>query len=282
MGKTKIKHDPAGELAGKMIAVLSDLRRMGPAAYPPTVERLAQLADPHAREDMLQKAIKKKIGFLDRVIVGRRGDVRSPLALLDDAQSLAESSQLMEFILRSARSPTNQAFTITELKNKVSGALKDAFAAAANRRINENRLPEGIAWIFVKRARRLFFIEDLHRGFAPSCEAGRPTTSLDGNSVRARQDFRMTGTDFPQLFENAFDKLNRREGSVNFVSLVDLRRELAAVPRAVFDAEIRKLWSDGRYSLRAAEGRFGISAEEREAGFLQEGNLLLFVSRNSR
>jgi hypothetical protein len=280
MGHTKVKKDAASELADKMIAALAEQRRRGPDAYPVTVARLAQLADSQTSQNVLLKAINKRKGFLDKVIIAKRLDINSPLALLDDMQTLAESCQLMVFLLRSARTPTNQAFSIAELKNKVTAGLKDAFAAAANRQIDENRLPEGIAWIFVKRTRRLFFMHDVHPGTQPSSSGLERSISRDGNSVQPGPNFPMTGTDFPEQFGIAFEKLNRQEGSVNFVSLVELRRALAAFPRPVFDAELRKLWSEGRYSLRAAEGRFGISPEERDAGFLQEGTLLLFVSRN--
>jgi hypothetical protein len=34
----------------------------------------------------------------------------------------------------------------------------------------------------------------------------------------------------------------------------------------------------GRYSLSAAEGRHGISPEERDAGIIEDGSLLLFAS----
>jgi hypothetical protein len=282
MRNTKVKQDVASELAEKMIAALAEQRQRGPDAYPLTVARLVHLADPQAPRDTLLKAINKRKGFLDEVALAKRRDINSPLAFLDDMQSLAESSQLMNFLLRSARTPTNQAFSIAELKNKVTAGLKDAFAAAANRRIDEDRLPGGVAWIFVKRTRRLFFIEDAHPGNQPSSADLEPSISRDGKSAQPVQNFPMTATDFPEQFANAFEKLDRQHGSVNFVSLVDLRRALAAVPRPVFDAELRKLWSEGRYSLRAAEGRFGISPEEREAGFLQEGALLLYVSRNPR
>ena len=37
----------------------------------------------------------------------------------------------------------------------------------------------------------------------------------------------------------------------------------------------------GRYSLSAAEGRHGLTPEEREAGILEDGTLLLYVSRKT-
>jgi hypothetical protein len=86
--------------------------------------------------------------------------------------------------------------------------------------------------------------------------------------------------DFARRFDEAFARLDRERGGHNLVSLVALR---AAVPvgRDDFDAGLRELRRRGRYSLGAAEGRHGISPEEREAGVVEEGSLLLFVSRKA-
>ena len=51
--------------------------------------------------------------------------------------------------------------------------------------------------------------------------------------------------------------------------------------RDQFDRELQDLRRAGRYTLSAAEGRGGITPEEREAGIREEGSLLLFVSRNT-
>ena len=81
-------------------------------------------------------------------------------------------------------------------------------------------------------------------------------------------------------FDSAFDRLDRQKGSHNLVNLLELRR---AVPmdHAAFDAGLQQLRRDGRYTLSAAEGRHGVTPEERAAGIVEEGALLLFVSRKS-
>jgi hypothetical protein len=85
--------------------------------------------------------------------------------------------------------------------------------------------------------------------------------------------------DFAAAFEAAFGRLDRQEGSHNFVSLVDLRRALDAWPREAFDRGLRGLRVDGRFDLAGAENLGGLRAEEREAGILEAGSLLLYVSR---
>ncbi|MGO8748516.1 MAG: hypothetical protein ACLQNE_21280 [Thermoguttaceae bacterium] len=85
--------------------------------------------------------------------------------------------------------------------------------------------------------------------------------------------------DFAAAFDTAFGRLDRRDGSHNFVSLVDLRRALDAWPREAFDGGLRGLRVDGRFDLAGAENLGGLRAEEREAGILEAGSLLLYVSR---
>jgi hypothetical protein len=84
--------------------------------------------------------------------------------------------------------------------------------------------------------------------------------------------------DFTSLFDEAFARLEREHGSHNHVNLTVLRRAVP-VERAAFDAGLQQLRRAGRYSLSAAEGRHGLSAEEQDAGIHEDGSLLLFVSR---
>ncbi len=61
---------------------------------------------------------------------------------------------------------------------------------------------------------------------------------------------------------------------------MDLRR-LVPLAREPFDSGLRKLRIGGRYTLSAAEGRHGVSPEERAAGIVEDGSLLLYVSRKT-
>jgi hypothetical protein len=78
----------------------------------------------------------------------------------------------------------------------------------------------------------------------------------------------------------AYEQLNARASrwARDFISLVDLRRE-AHLGRSEFDGAITDLRRRGVLSLSAAEGRHGISEEERQAGIREEGSLLLFATR---
>jgi hypothetical protein len=82
------------------------------------------------------------------------------------------------------------------------------------------------------------------------------------------------------MFRDAFDRLDNRNGSTNFVKLADLRRALAGVSRGDFDAGLRALRLKGEFSLDSHEGLHGtLTQEDREAGVQEAGSLLIYVSR---
>jgi hypothetical protein len=72
--------------------------------------------------------------------------------------------------------------------------------------------------------------------------------------------------------------LDRQAGAHNFVSLVELRAAMP-VERPAFDFGLQQLRLKSRYTLSAAEGRHGTSALEQQAGIVEDGVLLLYVSR---
>ena len=80
-------------------------------------------------------------------------------------------------------------------------------------------------------------------------------------------------------FQTAFLNLDRKAGSHNLVSLVDLRDAMKDVARVDFDRGLRELRKGGIFSLSAAEGRHGLKPEEKAAGILEDGTLLLYVSQ---
>ena len=115
----------------------------------------------------------------------------------------------------------------------------------------------------------LFLLEDVHHGRRLERPAPARTPVPSNVSPPA---------DFARAFDEAFQRLNHHHGSHNFVSLVEMRRALP-MGRDQFDAELRKLRVAGRYTLSGAEGRHGLSPEDREAGITEDGSLLLYVSR---
>jgi hypothetical protein len=265
------KEAAAVELADKLLRVLQSQRTLGPAAYPLTVRRLAELTDPGAAPALLKKALNKR-AFLQQAVPAHAKLPEAPIALASDLDRLAASPLLLEFLLRQARKPATQAFTVPALKSGASGKLQKPFQEAVNRHIAQGTLPPTVAWISIQGRKMLFLLSDLHTG-APT-ESKTPAAPSPDGSVSAPP------LEFRTAFDEAFDRLDRQAGRHNFVSLIALR---GAVPvgRDQFDRELRQLRQSGRYTLSAAEGRDGILPEEREAGISEEGSLLLFVSRNT-
>ena len=70
---------------------------------------------------------------------------------------------------------------------------------------------------------------------------------------------------FQEKFHAAFDKLDQERGGHNNVHINHLRKELNA-PREHFDQQLDLLQRSGHYTLNAAEGRGGLSADDIEGG----------------
>jgi hypothetical protein len=273
-----MKTDSVVLLAEKMVQMLRSLRRQGEASYPLTLKHLGELSGADAEpKTILSAASPRRKAFSQHAVVAR-ADLQAPVALLEDLPRLAACGMLLEYLLGISRTPTNQAASVPELAKKVTSKLQKPFQDAVNRQIEEETLPRSVGWLLVKRSKKLFLLQDLHVGGGQreSATLAPAETAKVESPVRPRDDT----SEFAQAFDDAFQRLDRQHGAHNFVSLVELRR---AVPgtRESFDAELRQLRLAGRYSLSAAEGRHGLSPEEREAAVLEDGTLLLYVSKKA-
>jgi hypothetical protein len=252
---------PAEDLSERLVRALEGQRGRGEGAYPVPLDRLVELAGA-APAAVVKKALAAE-PFRTQALVAlpRRAD--APVALAADLDALAASPLLLQAALSAARTPDNQAVGLAELKKKLAAPLRQAFEAAANRRIGERSLPAAVGCLRVKKRPHLFLLADLGVAAPAPKPAAAPAPAL---------------ADFARRFEEVFERLDCERGSHNLVSLVGLRRGLP-VDRATFDAELQRLRRAGRYSLSAAEGRHGISPEERDAAVSEDGSLLLYVSR---
>jgi hypothetical protein len=276
------KEAAAAELAEEMIRLLEAQRRLGPPSYPLTVRRLIELGTRHAPVAQIDKAIGKR-SFQKRVVIARAKNREAPIVLASDLEALAGSRLLLEFMLHSLRTPSNQAFSAAQLKAKTSRKLQQSFQTALDRQIEEGSLPPTVGWITISRTKKLFLLADLHMGRQESGvttlrPTAPPSIRAEGPSAGDRLPVTDPASPFAQAFDRAFDELDRRAGAHNFVSLVDLR---AALPmaREAFDGELQELRRAGRYGLSAAEGRHGLSPEEQDAAIVEDGTLLLYVAR---
>ncbi|HKI33859.1 MAG TPA: hypothetical protein VKA46_18545 [Gemmataceae bacterium] len=256
---------PEVELAERLVRALEAQGRLGPESYPARLSRLVELTGLAATPKVLKKA-RALEPFAGRVVVLVPKDTDPPLALTDDLERVAAHPCLLTSLLEAARTGSAQAFTVTDLKARLAKPVQGPFADSVRRQMETASLPAGVGWIGAKRDRLLFRLEDVRapRPPASASPVPRPTPAVPA--------------DFGAAFDEAFARLDRQAGSHNFVSLVDLRRALS-FDRATFDAHLGRLRAAGRYTLSAAEGRHGITEEQRAAGIAEEGSLLLFASR---
>jgi hypothetical protein len=263
--------EPDEVLAEKLLQALEAQQRLGGDAYPPPLQRLVELAAPQAKSRHLARALRRPT-LTDKLLLVDAKNRRLPVAFVEDGARLLSSDALLEQLLRSKCKPNDNAFTADKLLSRKSAHFP-AFRDAVHRRIDEGSLPPTIGWLWVGKKKQIFFLDDVHRG-RPS--DGRVIASAPSPPTPPRE----AAPDFGRAFDEAFSRLDREKGAHNFVSLVDLRRALPTAPDG-FDAELRKLRLAGRYTLSAAEGRHGVTPEERQAGVVEEGSLLLYVSRKN-
>jgi hypothetical protein len=261
--------------AEKLFAELGAQRRLGEEAYPPSLKRLIELTSPQAPGTLVAKALaysslKGKLTLVDAK------NQEAPVALAEDRDRLVSSDIFLEFLLRSKRKPLDHTVAVDSLL-PLKSDLRHAFAEAMQRRMEGGCLPSTIGWLWIGKKKKLFFHSDVQGGQPAKAGVPAPTPMP---AVKQPELSGQTPIDFAQAFDAAFTRLDRQNGAHNFVSLVELRRQLP-LGRQAFDAELRKLRLAGRFTLSAAEGRHGASTEEREAGIVEDGSLLLYVSRKT-
>ena len=252
-------------LAEKLLHALEAQRRLGGDAYPLSRKRLVELTDPKAKATLVNKALSHPI-LRDKLLLIDPTNPQAPLGVSEDQAQLLSSRALPEWLLRGKHKPKENAFPVEGLVSKKSAFYRPVLDAI-NRQIDADSLPPTLGWMWIGKKKQLFFLDDIHKG--------RPT-----EAPVAAPPPRESPADFAAAFDAAFNQIDRRSGAHNFVSLVDMRKALP-LPPADFNAELRKLRVAGRYTLAAAEGRHGVTAEDQTAGIVEDGSLLLYVSRKA-
>jgi hypothetical protein len=261
---------PALALAERLLDVL-ERRGSDGTPYPLLVTQLVELADPQAPAALVKKALAEEV-FQQRALGAlAKLSPESPVALAADLEQLADSPLVLETLLRAARTANSHAFPVTAWRRKVAPRLWPVFQESLRRRTEAGELPPSVCWVLFSKKLHYFLREDLQAGRTVKESLSVPPHELE-------EVPREAPADFEHQFDAAFDRLDRAKGAHNFVSLLDLRRALP-LDRAAFDAGLNRLRFAQRYVVSAAEGRHGLSPEEREAGITEDGTLLLYVSR---
>jgi len=271
--------EPEEELAEVLVQTLQAQRERGEQAYPLTIPQLVQLARPEADGALLARALAQP-AFKEAVVLAWPKDPATPLALAEDAAQLAGSALVLETVLRRGRVERGQALPVAALKKLLPGAPGRMFEQAVGQQVAERCLPGSVGAVWrlsgKKRETLLFLLEDVGATVAPVQEAPpRPAVPVAPEALPAPA---APPGEFGRLFEQAFADLDRQAGTHNLVSLVELRARLPHA-RPVFDAELLKLRQEGRFVLKLAEGRHGLSPAEQAAALVEEGRLLLYVAR---
>lgn len=282
---------PIALLAERMLVVLQAQRRLGADAYPPKLRRLAELCGVNASDTLVLKAAAHD-SLTDRTVVaakgGKKPSLDAPVVMRDDIKE--GSSAVLWSLLRFALEPvmsiskgkTNEttAFTPSEVEKRLVPDLQKPVGEALSRGIERQDLPEEISWVLTK-GKPYFFLADSIRPhplrLSHRSNGRTPVAHPDDKS----SDLRPRPThDFAGAFREAFEQLDRRNGSTNFVKLSDLRLALAGFGRDEFDAGLRSLRVDEEFSLDSHEGLHGsLTHEDREAGVREAGSLLIYACR---
>src|SRR5262249_44729379 len=160
----------------------------------------------------------------EKVLVALKSHPDSPLAQIEDKETLAASPVLAEYVLRMLRKTKDTAVPLTRVQKKLHADLQGPFVRA----VEEGCLPASIGWIWAGGKKRLLLREDVHTGRASPTAGHDPSRSF--------------GVDvFVAEFREAFARLDRQSGDNNFVRLADLRKELSSLDQATFDSQVRGL-----------------------------------------
>jgi hypothetical protein len=255
---------PEEEDAERLVDQLQRTIEPGASTTATELQRLAGL-----KQKAFDKAIKQK-AFVDVALVLKAGDT----FLLPRASEFARFvyGTLLPRLLAACPRAKAHAFAAAELVAHLKDKEQQKqMAVLLNRTELGDELPDGIGCVLASTekgpAKNVFFaLEHLRRAKGASVPNAPPAPSAAAG-------------DFARAFDEAFARLDRERGSNNFVSLVDLRAALPAVPRAAFDAALHELRVSRRYILNSAEHSEGLGPDQREAAIREEGEFLLHVSR---
>lgn len=276
-----LPRDPVEQLAEDLRKVLQGQQQLGGTAYPLPLRRLAELTRPGTEERLLKNAVAHPT-FAGAVIRGVEKNMDAPLAFTEDGELLARCSLLLETVVLLCRSETGQAFTATDLKAKVNKSIRHWFTDAVRERAEAHNLPPTLGRVWRKSGKNkewlLFLRNDVT---AAQQQAAHPMTkepSAPSVAPKVSESPDEPSEAFAGQFDAAFNKLNDEAGAHNLVSLAELR-PMIPCDRPTFDQELNRLRRAGRYLLKLAEGRHGLSPAEHEAAIVEDGRLLLYVSR---
>jgi hypothetical protein len=141
------KPNPLADLAAKLVQILRGRRERG-EQQPITIAQLAAQVEPRADVQDVLKAFKRK-PFAEQLLTVRN-DPSSPVALSEDAERLAASPAVLDFVLGQMYQPKKELHPLPRVVAKVEKRLQPLFEAVLTQKIAENALPSLAGVLMVK------------------------------------------------------------------------------------------------------------------------------------
>jgi hypothetical protein len=141
------KPNPLADLAAKLAPILCGRRERG-EQDPITIAQLAAQVEPPADARDVLKALKKKP--FDEQLLVVRSDPTSPVALSDEAERLAASPVVLDFVLGQMYQPKKELHPLPRVVAKVDKRLQPLFEAVLTRQIADQALPSLAGVLLVK------------------------------------------------------------------------------------------------------------------------------------
>jgi hypothetical protein len=269
------------QLAERLVEELRQLQQSGQSEFPLTVRELATRLSATDSSLIFQSLGKRT--FTDHAVVvlsnrskkhkDRRLDAF--VCLKDDVPQLAATDELLRFVMELACRSKAKLFTPTQLSGQLTGArqVDKVFQQTLNARLKDNSLPVGLGSLAGTNTTYVFRLADIQTTIRAdaSHSISEPLTSPSEPAARP---------DFAALFAEAFLRLDREQGSHNFVKIADLRRALPQFDRAAFDAGLWQLRKHNLFTADSSDGNYEqLMPEERAAGIREGDSLLIYVSR---
>jgi len=138
-----------------MLAGLRRRKEAGGDGYPCSIWELAEEAEPGVDAALVLKAAGGKKPFGENAVVLQPKNIASPVALKGDESTLLRDDRTLLFLVELACTEANPTVDAMGIKSKLPKALRGQWSDAVSGRLEEGRMPQGIALLTVGRKRLL-------------------------------------------------------------------------------------------------------------------------------
>jgi hypothetical protein len=264
-----------GDVATRLLQAIESERSSGAASYPVNEKQMlgrAKLTD--CKKPQLTAALKLP-AFAGKVIAckaieptdGSKDLEGLPTAILTRMVALAKSESKARTELFPADKLAATLVKDAVGKRQLAESIEDACAAG--------KLPQQLAWLEMSGQPAIFLRSDVKP--ATSGAVQRATAVAHAPSLNPHTA--PVAADFAAQFDDAFRRVDSRNGGQNFVKVFDLRRELTGYSPEQFDAGLRALREADLYTMDGIGSGSRLTDAERDAGIREGSSLLVYLSK---